>query len=1019
MAEKATAQTSCIQESHEADECLENIPPGATTAARNSKPKVQGGDVEGYSSAQPSRENKPLSDMCTFATPARNKGGVQANSQITGLTPTLKYFYDIYKLNEKHIGMKCPSPEPLKHGNNPRQTVPFFPFGNTTANCQKTTRNATQHPDSDFSSSHSGRSVGDTHPRVQWLDEEYFPEITLLDVTCDSTMELTSNGLAFPDGVSVTPVSARELVRRPEQVADMNPNSKTSSTLTPKIEISSVLLSGGELSSLEVTQDISPVDSLKNNKLSSELSVQIMAETSRLDKIQISTEELSSTLNGNVTHTISSFSEQSDKCAEGNTVKACLEVTRDISMESVLENSRPSLELSGKDMARIQTPIEDTLTTHPANVTHDINSSRDMSAQCAASQFSTSGMQCNTSSKLVSSELPVEPVETTDPVEANNEELLTSHDAELTSKVAQPLLKTTGSVNSTFTTLQPSQLSTSTDLNTSAQMSCLQNKTLDLPPSNVSSPTVESEATGQACSVPKNTAEPSFDMSQDCAAVKASSSSDVQNATFDRHSLQKSSGNTILGEAGAASFSLQNNTFDSKPLPKQNGTIILSETSSSDVHQNTLDKPSPPEVCNATTSPKDNKSEVHSPELSKHSGTPAGTDTNAKMDDPPESTFEANPAAEVASGAGQCETKDDSTSGLPMADGFSDSLGHQSMHMDNNKANTFNLDDTLDLKSDYLITSTPMTNCKTVNLNIERDEGKTIAAQKKLYGPSKPFGQVPPDVPSNIVCDRKTFLTQPAAKSLLPSSKTSQLLKYKPASILPGRFELSGLPMTRQRTKVEASRNAAAPNAPQQTTGISSSYNLRAATESKLPNSGLRKTQLSGIPSGIQRFAPGLRPPSARSNAPASSNIDKLRGPTATNPVMKTSQTKKHLLTRGETLPTAKKKKLDAPLSSGCVEASTSVCNVANTAKTLKLPTTGQRALTSNIQRDVPASTAEKSTSCDAPSRNKSLKQPATSQRATLAKAQGHGCANCIVLEQQIQRLKEELLKHTKQEEEG
>ncbi|KAM7381659.1 hypothetical protein PAMA_012483 [Pampus argenteus] len=918
MADEATI----IHEIHEADECRENIPPGATAAAGTLKPKVQGGDVEGYSSTRTSGENKPPSDMCTFAAPASRKGGVQAaNSQISGvqsaLTPILKYL---------NIGMRRPSPEPLKHGYNPRQSVPFFSFGSMTANCQKSTGSTSQHPNSDVK-----------HAPVRWLDDEYFPEITLLDLTCDSTMQLTSNGLTLPDSVPVTPVSAKELV-----------------------------------------------------------------------------------------------SEQTNKCARENAVKACLESSfSDISMGSVSENARPSLEFSGQNVAKIQTPVEDTLANHPANVTHDINSSGDMSAQCAESQFSTSDMQCNTSSKNVTSELPLEAVETTDPVEANTEDLLTSHDAELTSKLTQPILKTAGSVNSTFTTLQPSSLNSSTDLNTTAQMSSLQNKTVDLPPSNVSSPIVEGEATGQTCSVSKNATEPSFDMNQNCGAVKTSGTSDVQNATFDRHSLQKSSSSTILGEAGAATFCLQNNTFDSKPLPKQNGTMILSETSSNDSHQNTLDKPSPPEVCNATTSPKDNKSEVHSPELSNQSGTPAGTDTNAKMPDPPESTFEANPAAEVASGAARCETKDHSSSGLSMTDGFSDSLGHQSMHMNNNKANTFNLDDSLDLKSDYLITSTPMTDCKTFNLNIERDKGKTIVAQKKLYGdgPGVPVGQMPPDVPLNIVCDRKTFLTQPAAKSLLPPSKASQLLKYKPGSILPGRFEVSGLPMTRQRTQVEALRNMAASNAPQETTGISSTYNLRAATTgSKQPNTGLRKTQLSSIPSGIQRFAPGIRPPSARSNTPAFSSTDKLHGPTATNPVMKTAQTKKHLLTRGETLPTAKKKKMDAPLTSSCAEAPTSPNNAANKPKILKQPATSQRALPSKIQRDdaaVPASTAEKSTSCDAASRIKNLKQPATSQRAMLAKAQSHGCANCITLEQQlkmkseeIQRLKEELLKYREQEEE-
>lgn len=55
----------------------------------------------------------------------------------------------------------------------------------------------------------------------------------------------------------------------------------------------------------------------------------------------------------------------------------------------------------------------------------------------------------------------------------------------------------------------------------------------------------------------------------------------------------------------------------------------------------------------------------------------------------------------------------------------------------------------------------------------------------------------------------------------------------------------------------------------------------------KQPNSGLRKPQLSGITSGIQRAAPGLRPPSTRSNVPASLSSDKLCGPTGTHTVVR------------------------------------------------------------------------------------------------------------------------------------
>ncbi|XP_070708237.1 pneumococcal serine-rich repeat protein-like isoform X2 [Pempheris klunzingeri] len=518
-------------------------------------------------------------------------------------------------------------------------------------------------------------------------------------------------------------------------------------------------------------------------------------------------------------------------------------------------------------------------------------------------------------------------------------------------------------------------------------------------------------------------------INQNCSAGMASGSCDVQNTTFDKHPLRKSSGNSILGETGTKSFSLQNNTFDSKPQSKQNGTITLSETSSSDSHQNTVDKPSPTEVFNSTSGPKDNNSEIHRHELSRHDETAASTNSNAKMADTPGSTFEANPAVEVAPGAAPHETKDHSQSGLPLRDGLSDTLDHQSLDTENNNASAFNLDDTLDLRADSLITSTPMTNCKMFNYNIEREEGKILAAQKKLYGegPPKPDAQAASDVPPNIVCDRKTFLTQPAAKSLLPSTKVpSQFLKYKPASTLPGRFDplTSGLPMTRQRTQAEALRNTAASDSPQVTTGISSSYNLRTKTTGlalgfKQPNSGLRKPQLSGIPSGIQRAASGLRVPSARSNAPATSSTDKLSGPTATNPAAKLSQAKKHPLARGEALPVAKRKKIDAPLPSASAEASTSTSDCANRAKNLKQPTPSQRALPAKTQRDdaaVPASTAETSTSCDAASRARALKQPANSHR---------GCPKCVVLEQQlkmkseeIRRLREELLKYSKQEEE-
>ncbi|XP_028423293.1 uncharacterized protein LOC114547943 isoform X1 [Perca flavescens] len=776
----------------------------------------------------------------------------------------------------------------------------------------------------------------------QWLDVRYFPDITLLDVTRDS--EITQDR---------------------------------------------------DLSFIAVTPDIKPVDSLKNNIPPSELSGQIVAESGKVNTNR--SEELSSTFTGNVIHNTSSFSGQSDKSVRENIKQTSLEATWDISKGNVLENSQPSLEPSEPNMVKIQTSAEEVLGTPPANFTHDITSSSDLSVHCAPSQFSTSDMQCNTSSNDVPSELHVEPVVTSNTVEANSEELFTSHDAELTSKVPQPSPKTAGSVNSTLTSLQLSQLSSSTNLNTTTQIPVPQNNTLDLPSSNVNGPEAGNEATDQDTSVSKNITENSLIMTQNRSAEKASGSCDMQNATFDRRSLQKSSGNTVLGDAGDATFCLQNisdtkstkqnstitlsgksvlqNTFDTKST-KQNGTITLSEK---DSHQNTFDQPSPLNVCNATSSPKENHSEVQPPGLSTHNGTIDSTDPIPNIVQTPESTFEANPAVEVAFRVGRRETKDHSQSALSLTDGLSLTLGHQSMDTESIKAKPFNWDDPLDLRADSLITSTPMTDCKIANLNIQREEGKAIGAQKKLYGdgPSKPDAQMPSEIPSNIICDRKTFLRQPASKSLLPPPKTaSQLLRQKLPSALPGRFKAatSTLPVTRRRTQAEALRNTAASDTAQVTTARSSFYKLRASTTgAKQPNMGLQRSQESGVPTGC-RAATGLRLPSARSNASASSSTNKLCGPTAANPVTKQP------LNGGEALPKAKRKRMDAA---------------------------------------VPAITAaEISTSCDGVSRAKAPKQPGANHGALQAKPKGHGCANCVLLEQQLKTqsvelrsLREELLK--------
>ncbi|XP_026172287.1 uncharacterized protein LOC113136045 [Mastacembelus armatus] len=705
------------------------------------------------------------------------------------------------------------------------------------------------------------------------LSNVYFPDITLLDVSCDSV-------------------------------------------ISPK---------GGTFC-MEVTQDFPPNSSVKNSIHAVELSEQIAAEPCKSN-----TEEMSGALTGNTTHTLTSFSEPSEK----GVLKTSLEGTVDISESSAVESSRTSSEPSEQNIVKIRTSAEDTVQTHRANLTHDISTSADSSAQCRESQVTFDHG---------------EPMETSNTVDAKTE-TRKSHDT-FTSEVPQQSPKASGSA----TIVQVSNLTAS---NTRPQTLGPQSKTLDSSPHNNSNPKVECDTKEQADSFSKLTTETCL--------------TGVRNTTFDRLSIQISNVSASIEKASATNVCPQNNTFDKECPSKPSDTITLSE---SETHQNTLQKTSSSKVCNVT---KDNHSEVHSPELSKHNSTTDRADAHKHI-------LEIELGAEETSSESS-ETKENSLSGLPVIDVLSDTFSCQSTDTGINKANTFNLDDTIDLKGDSLVTSTPMINCKVLNFSNERQEDKIIGAQKKLHlvGPDNPVGQVPSDLPSNVACDRKT---QPATKSLLPPSKVaSQLLKCKPASAFPAGFDplMSSLPMPRKRSQADALRSHSALDATQKTTGVSSSYNLRPTTTGcKQPSSGLPRVQLSSTRSAIQKTAAGLKLPSVRYNASTSSGTDKPHGPTAANPPMKNSQAKKHPLTRGETLPTAKKKKLDGA---------------------------------------VPASTAETSTACNAATR--ATKHPAISHKALLVKPQGQGCAKCAILEEELKmkveenkRLKEELIKLRKRQEE-
>ncbi|XP_029933701.1 mucin-5AC [Myripristis murdjan] len=952
MASQTTMQASSGSdpETHEGDECRENIPPQNVSATGTVKPQIQTADMVGCTSTQPS-------DSCHFAAPASHSG-VKAKSRMsslqTALTPIFKYL---------NFGVKCKnslSPEPLEHGKSPDLNAPSL-HHDITDDCSKVRESISQCPATQSTVGPSAHALSQRYPDIM------LEEITLLDLTVDSTVLMAS-----PSVLSLTPVCVKAKAKKSEEVADKHPDSDLGSSLTLESEMSSVLTPrGGNITlndasslkaSLEVTRDTPTVDSLKIRRPLSEVNEENVSGVMGSITIQSSAENLSLIVPGNATQNIRSSSDNFAQCVEKNAmndcsgVRASLVVSQDVSLVDSLKNNQPSSAVSNQNMTdnagsvMSQSSAEGSLSSVTGNVTRDISSSSDKSAQVVITMSSTVDVECD-NSKNCTFELQVEPMESSNPGESNNTKLLTS-------KMPQASLKP--DMNSTFTTLQTSKLDIHSNVDTAVQTSCPQSNTSLPPPSN---PTTESEAEGENSPVSQNTFETCPVINQTFSAAETCA---LQNNTFNMQSVKKSNSNTSLAEACP-----QNNTLDIKPLFKSNSKTALSDTSSSASLQNSLDMPSPPRLCNPTTISKNNTFEAHPPGLSKPNGTAAGAEANAMKPDTCDSTLEDKPV--VVSGAKGGESKEPSQTGMPVTDGLSDSLDHQSMDVESKKADAFNLDDSLDLRSDSWVTSTPMPDCKMLTLAAERTAGKPPEVQKRLYGdgPSKPVTQVA--APSNIVSDRKTFLTVPTARSLLPPSRvSSQLFKYKPGSTLPVRSEplAPGPPLTRLRAQAEASRNTEASDAaPKETTGVSSSSNRRsAATGSKPPGTGLR------------RAIPSLRPPSARSQA-AACNVDKSHGPTVTA-AQAPGQGKKHILIKHEALPVAKKKKMDLPVPSTGAEAAAS-SNPASRAQSLKVPAPSQRAL--------PARTENQ---------NKS------------------GCTRCSQLEQQlkeqseeIKRLREELLK--------
>lgn len=535
-----------------------------------------------------------------------------------------------------------------------------------------------------------------------FLDSRFFPEITLLDVTCD---------------------------------AASSPQCKTPS--------------------IKVAPNIPSVESLESKHPSSGVNVDVTQEINTSNMVQ---NEDSASLDGSAGVKTNSCSGKSVKCVGENVPKASLETTRDISMGSFLENSRPSAESTSQSLDGTQTHVVEAVCGNPANLTRDISSSSIVSAP--------SDTQCSVNAKNATFDLG----EPTANVNAACEDRPESLGGDHSSEEIRMNPKGPESANGTFMIAE--QVS-NVSANGATPKLRSQNQTLELP----SNPRTETEAKDEPLPVdnePKRTPA----ISTSCPSVEPGAPCASQNVTFERHSLQKSTNTIIVGETDTATSGLENNTFDVKSS-KQNATITMCETNSSNGQQSSSEKQSPPKGCPSTGSPRGDNSKL--PLATEHS------------------TMKSDVASEVkavCTPEGECKSD-------PSIHGDSD-VSVQSMGIEENRGGTFSLDETLDLRDERLITSTPMVNSKMFNLNAERDQGK-MPAQKKLYRdpPSIPNGQLS----SNIVSDRKTFLKQPAAKALqLPLKTASQLVMKKPPSAIPGRPEplVSGAPMTRLRSQAEA-----------------------------------------------------------------------------------------------------------------------------------------------------------------------------------------------------------------------
>lgn len=522
MADQTTVKISPVKEIQDIEYCTN----GVVDFPGTSELKDQHQAVIRSSSALQSGQNYPHS---AFSTPAP-KSGISKTEFSPALTPILK------RLNIHN----CSSPP--KPVNSSELKAPSLCFCVTLANSQRLSATK-QSFNTNAPCTLSRQSLMDANSPMSWLADESLQEITFLDVTCDTTEQLSKNDPALNDSMPSTCLQAAEvskgetMAEKRSMMADVPesvdaPLRWLDDRYFPEITLLDVTQdldssSKVEMTPLKVRQDV-PVSSLQNNLPSSALGEG--AET--VPSTQHS--EISRSLDANSIDTTKSLCEQPDKDVVNNTPTTSLGVTQDISMNSALEDSRPSLESS----------------TH-----------------------------CKTSSQNVTSEAHCDLEATSAKVKANGQELLTS---QLSSMLSEHSSKPTGSGNSTFIINPHANQMTSVLADNTGQILSPQNKTQDLSPCDGSSLKSQEDVNHQPTTESKNNNESSLQN------FSSGMPRDLQNKTFEKQ--QKSTGSTIVGEDGASNVSNQKNTSTTTP-PKVNVTVTVLETSSSDSHHSTSGNP--------------------------------------------------------------------------------------------------------------------------------------------------------------------------------------------------------------------------------------------------------------------------------------------------------------------------------------------------------------------------------------------------------------------------------------------